>query len=81
MQKDTNNQSLTNKDALNSSSTNHTRNRYQSGTALNKSAVNRSRIMSGAKGLSQSKLTLIKTKPIVNTGNNKYILRYHFSFF
>ena len=50
--------------------TNSTRNRYQSGKSLNKSTVNRSRVASGAKGLAQSKLTLIKTKPIANAGKD-----------
>ena len=74
MQKDAKNQSINNRDALNSSSANQTRNRYQSGTSLNKSTVNRSRMVSGAKGLAQSKLTLIKTKPIANAGNNTNIV-------
>ena len=80
MQKDTKNQSLNNKDTLNSSAS-HTRNRFQSGTSLNKSTANRSRMVSGAKGLAQSKLTLIKTKPIASAGNYKNILEYLFSKF
>ena len=81
MQKDTKNQSLNKQDALNSSSASHTRNRYQSGKSLNKSTANRSRMVSGAKGLAQSKLTLIKTKPIASAGNYENILEYHFSKF
>ena len=78
MQKDTKNQSLSNKDALNSSSASHNRTRYQSGMSLNKSTANRSRMVSGAKGLAQSKLTLIKTKPIASAGNYKNVLEYLF---
>ena len=54
----------------NNGNTNKLRSRYESGTAFNKSTANRSRVASGAKGLAQSKLTLIRSKPSASAGNS-----------